>query len=71
MHQQAEIDNRQLVPKGRIVQHEVQLLSSKWRQDLRQKELPDQRHHNALIRDEACQAPLNTRHLRLAETAFV
>jgi hypothetical protein len=35
MHQESKIDNRQLVPKGRIVEHEVQLLATKRRQDLR------------------------------------
>jgi hypothetical protein len=71
MHQQSQVDNRQFISKGRIVQHEEQVLSAERRQDLCQKELPDHRDYDTFIGDEACQSPLNTTHLGLRESSFI
>ena len=53
MHQQSQIDNGEAILKGCIVQDEVELLPTERSQDLGQKELPDQRDHNAFIGNEA------------------
>ena len=53
MHQQSQIDNGEAILKGGIVQDEVELLPTERSQDLGQKELPDQRDHNAFIGNEA------------------
>src|SRR5512142_2759624 len=71
MQEQTQIHNRQLIPERRVVEYHIQVLSTEWRQDLRQKELPDHWHHNALIRDEARESPLNTRHLGLTDATLM
>ena len=70
MHQQPQIHQRQIVSKGRVIEYKVQVLSTEWCQDLRQKALPDQRYYHSRIGDEASQAPLHTRHFRLTQTSF-
>ena len=70
MHQQSQIDHGQIIPKGRIVQHKVEPLSTERSQDLLQKELPDHRNDDALIGNEARQAPLYATHLRFTEAAL-
>ena len=71
MHQQANVDDAQLILKGREVKHKVELLATKVRQHLRQKELPHLRHHDALVGKEARQTSLNTRHFRFADATFL
>jgi hypothetical protein len=70
MHQPSQLAKRQVVPKGRLVQHQVQPLSTQWRQDLLPQELPDQRHQHTLSGNEACQAPLSAAQLRFTEPAL-
>src|SRR5437762_2988951 len=67
MHQQSEVDNGELVLKRRIVQDEVQLLSTQVSQELGQKELTDHGNHDALVRIVASEPPHDAGHFLITE----